>query len=113
MHLIVATQVVYGGKGQLILKAVTELLMALHELLFLTSLVCTVEQDACLQWTLRPLHHKPEAGSKCKRTEAQHNLICPVQHYLHMQCQMPKLLVPDPQMLAKHCSMYWGQCGIC
>ena len=113
VHLIVATQVVYGGKGQLILKAVTKLLMALHELLFLTSLVCTVEKDACLQRTLRPLHHKQGPGSKCKRTGSQHNLICPVQHHLHMQCQMQKLLVPDPKMLTKHCSLYWGQCGIC
>lgn len=90
VYLIVATQVVYGGKGQLILKAVTELLMALHELLFLTSLVCTVKQDACLQRTLRPLHHKQGTDSKCKRTGSHHNLICPVQHHLQMQCQMQK-----------------------
>ena len=98
VHLVVATQVVYGGKGQLILKAVTKLLMALHELLFLTSLVCTVEQNACLQRTLRPLHHKQGADSKCKRSESQHNLICSVQHQLHVQCQMQKLLVPDPSV---------------
>ena len=78
VHLIVATQVVYRGKGQLILNAVTKLLMALHERLFLTSFVCTVEQNACLQRTLRPLHHKQGADSKHKRTVSRHNLICPV-----------------------------------
>ena len=92
MHLIVATQVVYGGKGQLILKAVTELLMALHELLLLTSLVCTVKQDACLQRALRPLHHKQGADSKCKSIESQHNLTCPVRH--PFACVMPNANAP-------------------
>lgn len=45
-------KVVYGGKAELVLDDVLELLMMHHESLLIVELVCQVEEKSCTQWGL-------------------------------------------------------------
>lgn len=45
----VASEVLDGGQGQLVLNAVCQLLVVLHQLVLVISSVCKVEEQAVLQ----------------------------------------------------------------